>query len=141
MKYWRGYLVAAIIALCTWALGRFCAAHTQLVDMVYPYVDRIVMDYLANWSSGIEGCLWQVLLIFGIVMVLGSAILMIVFRFMQISFQRRFPDYITIFAVLQRKSLLYAMQNQRKMLTVVEFFVKMAARGLLRICIHNLYNK
>ena len=28
-------LVAAIIAVCTWALGRFCAAHTQLVDMVY----------------------------------------------------------------------------------------------------------
>lgn len=80
MKYWRGYLVAAIIALCTWALGRFCAAHTQLVDMVYPYVDRIVMDYLANWSSNFAGCLWQTILIFLAVLFVASIVLMIVLR-------------------------------------------------------------
>ena len=63
MKYWRGYLVAGILALCSWALCQFSAAHTQLVDMVYPYITRIIMDYLAGWSAGVSGCLWQTLLI------------------------------------------------------------------------------
>lgn len=80
MKYWRGYLVAGIIFVCTWALGRFCAAHTQLVDMVYPYVDRIIIDYLAGWSANFEGCLWQTILIFLAVLLVASAVLMIVLR-------------------------------------------------------------
>lgn len=80
MKYWRGYLVAGIVALCTWALNQFAAAHSELIDMVYPYITRIVMDYLADWSAGISACLWQIVLIFFIVLVLASAVLMIVFR-------------------------------------------------------------
>ena len=80
MKYWRGYLIAAVLFLCTWALGKFCAAHVQLVDMVYPYVDRIIMDYLANWSANFAGCLWQTALIFLMVLVVASAVLMIVLR-------------------------------------------------------------
>ena len=77
MKYWRGYLVAGILALCAWALGQFAAAHTQLVDMVYPYITRIIMDYLAVWSAGIAGCLWQIVLIFLIVLFLASVVLMV----------------------------------------------------------------
>ena len=46
MKYWRGYLVAAILAACTWAFREFAEAHSQLVDMVYPYLTRIVQDVL-----------------------------------------------------------------------------------------------
>lgn len=80
MKYWRGYLVAGIIAACTWALNQFAAAHTQLVDMVYPYISRIVMDYLAGWSAGFEGCLWQTLLIFAVVLLLASVVLMVVLK-------------------------------------------------------------
>lgn len=80
MKYWRGYLVAGIVFLCTWALTQFCAAHTQLIDMVYPYVDRIIMDYLAGWSSNFAGCLWQTALVFLMVLVVASAVLMIVLR-------------------------------------------------------------
>ena len=80
MKYWRGYLVAGIVFLCTWALTQFCAAHTQLIDMVYPYVDRIIMDYLAGWSSNFAGCLWQTALVFLMVLVLASAVLMLVMR-------------------------------------------------------------
>ncbi len=80
MKYWRGYLVAGIIAFCSWALGQFAAAHTELVDMVYPYITRIVMDYLALWSADFAGCLWQTILVFGIVLLLASIILMIVLR-------------------------------------------------------------
>lgn len=80
LKYWRGYLVAAIVLVCNWALVRFCAGHTQLVDMIYPYVDRIIMDYLAGWSSAFQGCLWQTGVIFLGVLLLGSAVLMIVLR-------------------------------------------------------------
>lgn len=80
MKYWRGYLVAGIVALCAWALNQFAAAHSQLVDMVYPYVTRIIMDYLAGWSAGFEGCLWQTVLVFLIAILLGSIVLMVVLR-------------------------------------------------------------
>ena len=80
LKYWRGYLVAAVILVCNWALVRFCAGHVQLVDMIYPYVDRIIIDYLAGWSASFEGCLWQTGIIFLAVLLLGSAVLMIVLR-------------------------------------------------------------
>ena len=80
MKYWRGYLIAGILAICTWALGQFAAAHTQLLDMFYPYITRIIMDYLASWSSGVEACLWQSLLTVGVVLSLGSVVMMIVLR-------------------------------------------------------------
>ena len=80
MKYWRGYLVAAVLALCTWALCQFCANHVPLVDMVYPYVDRIIMDYLAGWSSNFAGCLWQTVVVFLMVLAVASAVLMIVLR-------------------------------------------------------------
>ena len=80
MKYWRGYLVAGIVALCTWALGEFAAAHTQLVDMVFPYISRIIMDYMANWSANFAGCLWQTILVFLIALLVGSVVLMIVLR-------------------------------------------------------------
>ncbi len=80
MKYWRGYLLAAILWLCTWGLTEFSQAHIPLIDMVYPYTDRIVMDYLAAWSAGFAGCLWQVLYIFGILIFVASIVLMLVFR-------------------------------------------------------------
>lgn len=80
MKYWRGYLIAAMVLVCNWALVHFCAGHIQLVDMIYPYVDRIIIDYLAGWSSAFEGCLWQTGIIFLAVLLLGSAVLMIVLR-------------------------------------------------------------
>ena len=80
MKYWRGYLVAGIIAVCTWLLSQFAAAHTQLVDMVYPYISRIIMDYLASWSSGVDACLWQMFILVFIVLGLGSIVLMIIFK-------------------------------------------------------------
>lgn len=80
LKYWKGYLVAAIVGVCIWALNQFAATYSQLVDMVYPYVSRIIMDYMANWSAGVAVCLWQVLLVFLLVLLLGSVILMVVLR-------------------------------------------------------------
>lgn len=80
MKYWRGYLTAGIIALFSWALMEFAAAHTVLIDMVYPYVTRMIQTFLAQWTGGVDFCLWQVLLSLGVAGVLASAILMIVLR-------------------------------------------------------------
>ena len=80
MKYWRGYLVAAIIAACSWGLKAFAETHTKLVDMVYPYVTRMIQTYLANWSAGVDFCVWQVLLLVLVVLVLASVVLMLLFK-------------------------------------------------------------
>ena len=80
MKYWRGYLTAAILGFFSWALTEFAKAHTTLIDMVYPYVTRILQDWLAEWSSGVTFCLWQVLAIALVVGVLTTVVLAIVLR-------------------------------------------------------------
>ena len=63
MKYWRGYLVAAIVGACSWGLIEFAQTHWTLVDMIYPYMTRMIQDYLITWNSGAEFCLWQLALI------------------------------------------------------------------------------
>lgn len=80
MKYWRGYLVAAILAACTWAFQEFAQSHSKLVDMVYPYITRMVQTFMAGWSGGVEFCLWQAILLALIVLVVASIVLMVVFR-------------------------------------------------------------
>lgn len=80
MKYWRGYLVAAIIAACTWGLREIAQTHTKLVDMIYPYVSRLIQDYMANWSSAVDFCVWQVLLLVLLIVALATVVLMIIFR-------------------------------------------------------------
>ena len=80
MKYWRGYLTAAIIAFFSWLLIDFASTHTLLIDMVYPYVTRMLQTTLAEWSSAVTFCLWQ---LFAVLLVLGlltSIVLMIVLR-------------------------------------------------------------
>ena len=69
MKYWRGYLVALILSVSSWALLQFAASHMVLMDMVYPYMTRLIQGDLANWSSGADFCLWQLW-----VLVLGGGI-------------------------------------------------------------------
>ncbi len=80
MKYWRGYLTAAILLACTWALREFAKAHSILVDMIYPYVSRMAQGFLAGWSSGVDFCLWQGLLLTGIALVIASTVLMIILK-------------------------------------------------------------
>ena len=80
MKYWRGYLVAAILAACTWGFREFAASHSKLVDMVYPYVTRMVQNFMANWSLGVEFCLWQAILLALVTVAVASIVLMIVFK-------------------------------------------------------------
>ena len=80
MKYWRGYLVAAILAVAAWALTQFAATYAVFVDMIYPYMTRLIQDGLATWSSGTALCLWQLGLLLMVVGVLATAVLMIVFK-------------------------------------------------------------
>ena len=80
MKYWRGYLVAAIVAAFTWALNEFAKSHTLLVDMIWPYITRTYQTFLADWSSGAAFCIWQVLAIALILLVITSVVLMIILK-------------------------------------------------------------
>lgn len=80
MKYWRGYLVAAIVAACTWGLEQFAKGHSALVDMIYPYATRMVQTYLTQWSGGVDFLVWQVFLVAFIVLVLASIVLMVVLK-------------------------------------------------------------
>ena len=80
MKYWRGYLVAAILAACTWAFREFAQTHSKLVDMIYPYVTRMIQNFMAGWSGGVAYCLWQAILLALAAVVVASIVLMIVFK-------------------------------------------------------------
>ena len=80
MKYWRGYLVAAILAAITWAITQFAQAHSVLVDMIYPYVTRMIITSMSNWTGSMSFCLWQVLLIGLILAGVVSIVLMIILR-------------------------------------------------------------
>ena len=80
MKYWRGFLVALIFGGFSWELMNFAEGHSALIDMVYPYVSRMLQGYLADWSGSVAFCLWQLIALVLIVGVLASIVLMIVLR-------------------------------------------------------------
>ena len=80
MKYWAGYLTAAILGAISWVLLQFGEKFTVLVDMVYPYVTRTVMDMLAVWTAPLNFCLWQVVVVAAAVVLLAVVVLMIVLR-------------------------------------------------------------
>ena len=80
MKYWRGFIVAAALALMAWALTEFAAAHGALVDMIYPYASRLIQDFLADWAAQAPFCLWQMLVIVMGVALLASIVVMIILR-------------------------------------------------------------
>jgi len=80
LKYWTGYLTAAILGGISWVLLQFGEKFTTLVDMVYPYVTRTVMDYLAVWSSPLDFCLWQTIVVAAAVVLIATIVLMIIMR-------------------------------------------------------------
>ena len=80
MKYWRGYLTAALFAGLTLALQKFAKSYGDLLDMVYPYVTRMIQDILTGWSSGFDFCLWQVLIGVLAILLIASVVLMVVLR-------------------------------------------------------------
>ena len=80
MKYWRGYLTAAIFGAITWVLMQFAQKYGVLVDMVYPYVTRSVQGFLTAWTSGFDFCVWQILVLIFAVLVLATLVLVFVFK-------------------------------------------------------------
>ena len=80
MKNWLGYLVAAILAVIAGAAVAFAKAHPVLIDMVYPYLTRIYITAMADWTGTFKACLWQILLIIGILAVIAGVVLSIIFR-------------------------------------------------------------
>ena len=54
--------------------------YAVLVDMMYPYMTRMVISYLTDWSIGVDFCLWQMVAVILIVGVLASIVLMIILR-------------------------------------------------------------
>ena len=79
MKYWIGYLVAGIFAAITWALHQFARTHAILMDMIYPYMTRLIISTLAGWNAG-GNCVWQSLLIWALVICVVTIVLMVIFR-------------------------------------------------------------
>ena len=85
MKYLRGYLAAAIFGAITWILTRYGEKFSALVDMIYPYVIRTLQNTLAQWSSQVDFCLWQLLAVVLGVLVLASIVLMIILKWNPVS--------------------------------------------------------
>ena len=80
MKYLRGFLVAGIFGAITWVLMEFGKRFTELVDMVYPYVIRTVQTFLAEWTVGVDFCLWQTLAVALGALILASVVLMVILK-------------------------------------------------------------
>ena len=80
MKYLRGYLCAAIVGAIAWVLMQFGQRYTELVDMVYPYVIRTVQTFLAEWTGGVDFCVWQLLAVALGALILASVVLMVVLK-------------------------------------------------------------
>ena len=80
LKYWFGYLAAAIFGAITWVLMRFGERFSTLVDMVYPYVIRTSESILAQWAGGVDFPVWQLLAVALGVLILASIVLMIVLK-------------------------------------------------------------
>ena len=80
MKYLWGYVTAGIIAAIAWVLSQFGERFSALVDMFYPYVMRTTQGFLAQWSSGVDFLLWQVLALFLVVLVLALLVIFLVLK-------------------------------------------------------------
>ncbi len=80
LKYWFGYLTAAIFTAIAWVLQQFAQRFSELVDMVYPYVIRNLQNILAEWTAPIDFPLWQLLAVALGALVLCSFVLVIALK-------------------------------------------------------------
>ena len=80
MKYWRGYLTAAILGAFTWVLIQMGQKYTTLVDLVYPYVTRSVQSFLTAWTGGFDFLVWQTAILFLIIVLIATLVLVFIFR-------------------------------------------------------------
>ena len=100
MKYWRGYLTAGILGVFAWLLMQFGKTHTELVDMFYPYVTRLIQGSLAQWSGGTEELLWQLVLVMLAVVVLATVVLMIILKWNPIQWLGWVLAVVSVFLLL-----------------------------------------
>ena len=80
MRYWRGYLIAAIVGLITLGLTLLAQQYSQLVDAFYPFLTREVQTVLAGWSGTVEVTVWQVAAMLLILGLLLTVVLMIALK-------------------------------------------------------------
>ena len=80
MKYYAGFITAAILGVITWVFQQFGERFSKLVDMVYPYVIRTVQAFLAQWSSGVDFLIWQLLAVALVVLAIAVLVLVIAMR-------------------------------------------------------------
>ena len=80
MKYWWGYLIAAIFGAFSWVLTKFGEKYSDLVDMVYPYVTRTIQQTLAAWTGTTDVLVWQVVVVAAVVLALAILILVVIFK-------------------------------------------------------------
>ena len=80
MKYWGGYITAAVFGAITWVLMQFGQRFSTLIDMVYPYVIRTLQGFLAEWTGGVDFLVWQLLAVVLLVIILATLVLMIVLK-------------------------------------------------------------
>lgn len=80
MKYWRGYLTAAIVCVITAGFMQLADRYTALVDMVYPYLTRTLQNFLAEWTAPLDTALWQILLVLALLVLMTTVVLMIVLK-------------------------------------------------------------
>ena len=100
MKYWYGYLTAAIFAVMTMALKQLGQRYSQLVDMIYPYVTRSVQSLLAVWTSSVDFNVWQVAVVAAVVVALAALVLTILFKRSIIQWGGWVLAVVSIFACL-----------------------------------------
>ena len=80
MKYWRGFLVAGILAAITLGLQLLAKQYYQIVDMFYPYLTREIQTFLAQWTGAVDFTVWQVLAMLILVVLMVTVVLMIVLK-------------------------------------------------------------
>ena len=80
MKYWRGYLTAAILGALAWVLLQMGQKYTTLVDMVYPYVTRSVQSFLTAWTGPFDFLVWQTAVIFLAIALIAALVLVFIFK-------------------------------------------------------------
>ena len=80
MKYWRGYLLAAIVSVITLGFTMLAKRFSPLIDMIYPFLTREIQGFLASWTGSVEFTVWQVLAVLLLAGLLASLVLVIAFR-------------------------------------------------------------
>lgn len=78
LKYWCGYLIAAIFGAFSWVLMQFGQKYQMLLDMVYPYVTKTLQSMLTHWTSSVDFLVWQTVIVIFLILVIASLIVYLI---------------------------------------------------------------